>query len=146
MLVSRVTATTILLTLLAPFTAATPQQEPQQREKHHLEQQDPLSEADQLHTLPPHQPSLAGIAEAQGPNFLSPPTTYEAMSSSVARTAPLVFPAAGKHTATVIFAHGLGDTGHGWASAVENWRRRQRLDEVKFILPHAPQIPITCVS
>ncbi|KAK1656194.1 phospholipase/Carboxylesterase [Colletotrichum phormii] len=66
------------------------------------------------------------------------------MSSSVARTAPLVFPAAGKHTATVIFAHGLGDTGHGWASAVENWRRRQRLDEVKFVLPHAPQIPITC--
>jgi lysophospholipase I len=39
--------------------------------------------------------------------------------------------------------HGLGDTGHGWASAVENWRMRQRLDEVKFILPHAPSIPIT---
>ncbi|EFQ32750.1 phospholipase/Carboxylesterase [Colletotrichum graminicola M1.001] len=66
------------------------------------------------------------------------------MSSSLARSAPLVFPAAGKHTATVIFAHGLGDTGNGWASAVENWRRRQRLDEVKFVLPHAPQIPITC--
>ncbi|KAI8672917.1 hypothetical protein LRP88_02562 [Fusarium phalaenopsidis] len=57
--------------------------------------------------------------------------------------APLVFPAASRHTATVIFVHGLGDTGHGWASAVENWRRRQRLDEVKFILPHAPQIPIS---
>ncbi|KAH9227468.1 hypothetical protein K456DRAFT_1754089 [Colletotrichum gloeosporioides 23] len=66
------------------------------------------------------------------------------MSSSISRAAPLVFPAAGKHTATVIFAHGLGDTGNGWASAVENWRRRQRLDEVKFVLPHAPQIPITC--
>lgn len=60
--------------------------------------------------------------------------------------APLVFPAASRHTATVIFVHGLGDTGHGWASAVENWRRRQRLDEVKFILPHAPQIPISVVS
>ncbi|KAF5024104.1 hypothetical protein F66182_3848 [Fusarium sp. NRRL 66182] len=59
------------------------------------------------------------------------------------RVAPLVVPAASRHTATVIFAHGLGDTGHGWASAVENWRRRQRLDEVKFILPHAPQIPIS---
>ncbi|KAF4985626.1 hypothetical protein FDECE_16430 [Fusarium decemcellulare] len=59
------------------------------------------------------------------------------------RIAPLVFPAASRHTATVIFVHGLGDTGHGWASAVENWRRRQRLDEVKFILPHAPQIPIS---
>ncbi|KAF6829394.1 phospholipase/Carboxylesterase [Colletotrichum musicola] len=57
---------------------------------------------------------------------------------------PLVFPAPGKHTATVIFAHGLGDSGHGWAGAVENWRRRQRLDEVKFVLPHAPDRPITC--
>ncbi|KAH6689512.1 Phospholipase/Carboxylesterase-domain-containing protein [Plectosphaerella plurivora] len=63
--------------------------------------------------------------------------------SAIRRTAPLVFPAPQKHTATVIFAHGLGDTGHGWASAVENWRRRQRLDEVKFVLPHAPSIPIT---
>lgn len=59
---------------------------------------------------------------------------------------PLVFPAASRHTATVIFVHGLGDTGHGWASAVENWRRREKLNEVKFILPHAPEIPITVVS
>ncbi|CAN8100571.1 unnamed protein product [Discula destructiva] len=59
-------------------------------------------------------------------------------------SAPLVFPAVKTHTATVIFSHGLGDTGHGWASGVENWRRRERLDEVKFILPHAPTIPITC--
>ncbi|KAI1380034.1 Phospholipase/carboxylesterase [Hypoxylon crocopeplum] len=62
------------------------------------------------------------------------------------RAPPLLFPAAAKHTATVIFVHGLGDTGYGWASAVENWRRRQRLDEVKFILPHAPRIPITASS
>ncbi|KAI1056970.1 hypothetical protein LB507_002117 [Fusarium sp. FIESC RH6] len=68
--------------------------------------------------------------------------TAEANMSS-ARIAPLVFPAASRHTATVIFVHGLGDTGHGWASAVENWRRRERLNEVKFILPHAPQIPIS---
>ncbi|KAM0326197.1 hypothetical protein ACHAQA_006794 [Verticillium albo-atrum] len=65
------------------------------------------------------------------------------MSSSLRRSAPLIFPAPGRHTATVIFSHGLGDTGHGWASAVENWRRRQRLDGVKFILPNAPMIPIT---
>merc|ERR1712000_441662 len=43
-----------------------------------------------------------------------------------------------------IFIHGLGDTGHGWADAVEQMKRsRNRLDEVKFILPHAPTIPIT---
>ncbi|KAF4972119.1 hypothetical protein FSARC_1259 [Fusarium sarcochroum] len=69
-------------------------------------------------------------------------TTPKAKMSS-GRIAPLVFPAASRHTATVIFVHGLGDTGNGWASAVENWRRRQKLDEVKFILPHAPQIPIS---
>ncbi|KAG0718382.1 Acyl-protein thioesterase 1 [Chionoecetes opilio] len=32
--------------------------------------------------------------------------------------APVVVNATAKHTATVIFLHGLGDTGHGWASAV----------------------------
>ena len=69
-----------------------------------------------------------------------------ASASSIRRAAPLVFPAAGRHTATVIFVHGLGDTGHGWSDAVEMWRRRQKLDEVKFILPHAPTIPITMVS
>ncbi|KAK3383588.1 Phospholipase/carboxylesterase/thioesterase [Lasiosphaeria ovina] len=63
---------------------------------------------------------------------------------SIRRLPPLLFPATARHTATVIFVHGLGDTGHGWSDAVENWRRRQRLEEVKFILPHAPAIPITC--
>ncbi|KAI1500016.1 Phospholipase/carboxylesterase [Biscogniauxia marginata] len=62
------------------------------------------------------------------------------------RAPPLVFPAAAKHTATVIFVHGLGDTGYGWATAAENWRRRQRLDEVKFVLPHAPRMPVTSAS
>ncbi|KAM6514369.1 hypothetical protein FALCPG4_015518 [Fusarium falciforme] len=61
----------------------------------------------------------------------------------VNRLAPLVVPAAKQHTATVILVHGLSDTGHGCISTVENLRRRQQLDEVKFILPHAPRIPIT---
>lgn len=67
-------------------------------------------------------------------------------SSSIRRMAPLVFPAVGRHTATVIFSHGLGDTGHGWSDAVEMWRKRQSMNEIKFILPHAPHIPITMVS
>jgi len=62
---------------------------------------------------------------------------------SLTYISPLVFPALAHHTATVIFFHGLGDTRDGWSFAVENWRRRQRLDEVKFILPQAPNIPIT---
>ncbi|KAL3425494.1 acyl-protein thioesterase 1 [Phlyctema vagabunda] len=55
----------------------------------------------------------------------------------------LTIPAVTKHTATVIVAHGLGDSGAGWVSLAENWRRRQKFDEVKFIFPNAPTIPIT---
>jgi len=55
----------------------------------------------------------------------------------------LIVPAVKKHTATVIMAHGLGDSGAGWVSLAENWRRRQKFDEVKFIFPNAPMIPIT---
>ncbi|KAI1328643.1 Phospholipase/carboxylesterase/thioesterase [Xylariaceae sp. FL0255] len=55
---------------------------------------------------------------------------------------PLVIPAVARHTATLIFLHGLGDTGFGWASAVEYWRRRDKLNEIKVVLPHAPTIPI----
>ncbi|KAL9126013.1 MAG: hypothetical protein Q9217_004864 [Psora testacea] len=57
--------------------------------------------------------------------------------------APLVVPALSKHTATVIWAHGLGDSGAGWMPIVENWRLRRRFPECKFILPNAPEIPIT---
>lgn len=58
----------------------------------------------------------------------------------------LVVPAIARHTATVIMAHGLGDSGAGWVSLAENWRRRQKFDEVKFIFPNAPMLPITAVS
>jgi hypothetical protein len=58
----------------------------------------------------------------------------------------LIIPAVTKHTATVIMAHGLGDSGAGWASLAENWRRRQKFQEVKFIFPNAPNIPISVVS
>ncbi|KAI8959732.1 Phospholipase/carboxylesterase [Daldinia sp. FL1419] len=75
---------------------------------------------------------------------LASTNSYPAMA--MRRAPPLIFPAAAKHTATVIFIHGLGDTGYGWAGAVENWRLRQKLDEVKFILPHAPRIPVTAAS
>lgn len=86
---------------------------------------------------------LAKIPTSKPALKLHDPPVKPTMSSLV-RAPPILFPATARHTATVIFVHGLGDTGHGWAGAVENWRRRQRLDEVKFILPHAPLIPITC--
>jgi hypothetical protein len=58
----------------------------------------------------------------------------------------LVIPAVKRHTATVIMAHGLGDSGAGWVTLAENWRRRSKFEEVKFIFPNAPNIPITVVS
>lgn len=57
--------------------------------------------------------------------------------------APFVVPALKKHTATVIMAHGLGDSGAGWMGLAQNWRRRGMFEEVAFIFPNAPMIPIT---
>ncbi|PYI03474.1 Phospholipase/carboxylesterase [Aspergillus sclerotiicarbonarius CBS 121057] len=57
--------------------------------------------------------------------------------------APYIVPALKKHTATVIMAHGLGDSGAGWMALAQNWRRRGMFDEVVFIFPNAPMIPIT---
>ncbi|KAF2635083.1 Phospholipase/carboxylesterase [Massarina eburnea CBS 473.64] len=56
---------------------------------------------------------------------------------------PFVVPALKRHTATVIVAHGLGDSGSGWLFLAENWRRRSKFEEVSFIFPSAPNIPIT---
>lgn len=56
---------------------------------------------------------------------------------------PLIVPALKRHTATVIVAHGLGDSGAGWIFLAENWRRRSKFEEVQFIFPSAPNIPIT---
>ena len=48
-----------------------------------------------------------------------------------------------KHTATVIFLHGLGDTSFGWAEGMWAVGAFEKLDHVKFILPTAPIIPVT---
>ncbi|KAJ0003471.1 hypothetical protein NQD34_008569 [Periophthalmus magnuspinnatus] len=44
-----------------------------------------------------------------------------------------------EETAAVIFLHGLGDNGKGWADVLTSIR----LPHVKFICPHAPAIPVT---
>ncbi|ETE73255.1 Acyl-protein thioesterase 1, partial [Ophiophagus hannah] len=46
---------------------------------------------------------------------------------------PAIVPAAKKATAAVIFLHGLGDTGHGWAEAFAGIKS----PHVKYICPHA---------
>ncbi|XP_029384726.1 acyl-protein thioesterase 1 isoform X4 [Echeneis naucrates] len=52
---------------------------------------------------------------------------------------PAIVPAARKATAAVIFLHGLGDTGHGWAEAFAGIR----IPHVKYICPHAPTMPVS---
>ncbi|KAF8885700.1 Phospholipase/carboxylesterase/thioesterase [Gymnopilus junonius] len=53
----------------------------------------------------------------------------------------LTVPPVTKHTATIIFLHGLGDTGHGWEPVAH--MLRPALPQVKWVLPHAPQRKIT---
>lgn len=52
-------------------------------------------------------------------------------------------PAKDKHTASVIFLHGLGDNGRGWTFLAEESQRQGRLRHVKFIFPEAPTQPVT---
>ncbi|XP_078677232.1 acyl-protein thioesterase 1-like isoform X1 [Branchiostoma floridae x Branchiostoma belcheri] len=59
-----------------------------------------------------------------------------AMSSHID---PVTVSATGKHTATVIFLHGLGDTGHGWSYALSEIKQ----PHIKYICPTAPKMPVT---
>lgn len=57
-------------------------------------------------------------------------------------TEPVVVAPSGKHTATIIFLHGLGDTGHGWASTMASIRP----PHVKVICPTANKMPVSLNS
>ncbi|KAI9343460.1 Phospholipase/carboxylesterase/thioesterase [Zopfochytrium polystomum] len=57
------------------------------------------------------------------------------------RRPPLVFPARKNHTATLLFLHGLGDSGEGWSFLADTLQ--PQLPHVKFVFPHAPRRPIT---
>lgn len=52
-------------------------------------------------------------------------------------SAPLVIKATAKHTATVIFVHGLGDSGAGWRPVAEMLGKDPALSHVKWVLPNA---------
>ena len=53
--------------------------------------------------------------------------------------APIVVSPTSRHTATVIWLHGLGDNGSGWSDVA----RQLNLPWVKFLLPNAPSRPVT---
>jgi len=44
-----------------------------------------------------------------------------------------------KHSATVIFLHGLGDSGEGWSPVANLLGKKEGLRHIKWILPHAPK-------
>ncbi|KAK9448779.1 Phospholipase/carboxylesterase/thioesterase [Limtongia smithiae] len=52
-------------------------------------------------------------------------------------------PALAEHTATVIFMHGLGDSGSGWKFLADEYRSRKVLDHVAFVFPNAPRQKVT---
>lgn len=47
----------------------------------------------------------------------------------------------GKHSATIVFCHGLGDSGEGFADVAESFSRA--MPWCKFILPTASTRPVT---
>ncbi|KAG0349282.1 hypothetical protein BG004_008020 [Podila humilis] len=63
------------------------------------------------------------------------------MASSLKKLTSIVQKATGKHTATVVFIHGLGDSGAGWAPVGK--QLGEYLPHVKFIFPNAPSQPVT---
>jgi len=56
-----------------------------------------------------------------------------------ATTKPVITEASSKHTATIIFLHGLGDTGHGWSDELQTIKPSY----AKLICPTAPTAPVT---
>ncbi|KAJ1722744.1 hypothetical protein LPJ53_002881 [Coemansia erecta] len=54
---------------------------------------------------------------------------------------PVIVKARQAHTATIIFIHGLGDSGYGWKPVAETLS--PHLPHVKFVLPNAPEEPVT---
>jgi len=47
----------------------------------------------------------------------------------------------GKPSKTLIFLHGLGDSGHGWSSEWHAFQKKH--NHVKIILPTAPKMPVS---
>lgn len=67
------------------------------------------------------------------------------MSGAPARLKTIVMsPSSGVvPTATLIFAHGLGDTGAGWYDVAQMLSARPALRHMRFVLPNAPVQPVS---
>lgn len=58
-------------------------------------------------------------------------------------TRTISIPARAKHVASVIFIHGLGDSGAGWSFLPELFAAQSRLPGIRWILPSAPNNAVT---
>ncbi|KPV72599.1 uncharacterized protein RHOBADRAFT_32247 [Rhodotorula graminis WP1] len=58
-------------------------------------------------------------------------------------SAPMIVRPQGKHTASIIFAHGLGDTAQGWYPLARALSEKPQFAHVKWVLPTAPVAPVT---
>ncbi|PPQ66743.1 hypothetical protein CVT26_009544 [Gymnopilus dilepis] len=55
----------------------------------------------------------------------------------------LVVPAVSRHTATVIFIHGLGDRAEGMKPIIDRCKKDEDLSHVKWVLPYSPVRALT---
>ncbi|GAA5919490.1 hypothetical protein JCM1841_002232 [Sporobolomyces salmonicolor] len=56
---------------------------------------------------------------------------------------PVVIEALGKHTATIIFSHGLGDSAQGWIPLARSLSAKKPFQHIRWVLPTAPMQPVT---
>ena len=68
-------------------------------------------------------------------------TLLKAAQGYYGRTYTVAPPAGTHHTGSVVFCHGLGDTGQGWAEMMQGIS--PLLPGVRFVLPTAANIPVT---
>ncbi|PPQ70722.1 hypothetical protein CVT25_013252 [Psilocybe cyanescens] len=74
------------------------------------------------------------------------PKDQSTMAAALPALKYLTVPAASKHTATVIFVHGLGDTGHGWRPVADMFKVDPGLAHVKWVLPHSANMGMVMPS
>ncbi|KAG0050958.1 hypothetical protein BGZ83_004251 [Gryganskiella cystojenkinii] len=102
----------------------------------------PIKKSDAVKTpssqspLSPHSPSVPESDDS----FDNLPAK-DTMPDTPERLTSIVQEAIGEHTATIIFLHGFGDSGAGWASVGEQFA--PYVPHVKFIFPNAPPLPIS---
>uniref|UniRef100_A0A1I7UC06 palmitoyl-protein hydrolase n=1 Tax=Caenorhabditis tropicalis TaxID=1561998 RepID=A0A1I7UC06_9PELO len=66
----------------------------------------------------------------------SSPSDEEETPMSISQGTPAVVKPRGEQKGTLIFLHGLGDQGHGWA---DSFSTEARVDTVKVICPHSSE-------